>query len=341
MRVSVVVPTYQRPDLLARCLRALSEQSLPRDDYEILVADDAFEKSGLASERTRELVAVHEAQGMKTQYVPVRGRHGPAAARNAGWRRARADVIAFTDDDTIPDRDWLENGLRVLESCRAPECGEEPDSAPGVLAVCGRTVVPVPDDPTDYELNESGLSRAEFITANCFCRRWALEELNGFDEEFTMAWREDSDLHFRLMKLGGGERAVARAPEAVVVHPVRPAPFAVSLKQVKKVAFNALLFKKHPELYRERIQRRPPLRYYAVVTALSGALVSALSGSGVAWLWLAVWFVLVGQLTGTRLRRTRKTPLHILEMVYTSILLPPLAVYWRLNGAWRFKVLFV
>src|SRR5690348_17598480 len=98
--------------------------------------------------------------------------------------------------------------------------------------------MPLPVMPTDYERNESGLERAEFITANCFVRRGVLERLSGFDESFRMPWREDSDLHFRLLEAGF---RVARAEDAIVVHPVRPAPWGVSLRQQKKVVFDALL----------------------------------------------------------------------------------------------------
>src|SRR5690606_30571680 len=118
----------------------------------------------------------------------VTGRHGPAAARNVGWRAARCEVVAFTDDDCIPDPGWLAAGTRAVEQ--------------GFAAATGRVVVPLPDAPTDYERDAAGLARAEFVTANCFCRRSVLEALGGFDERFSAAWREDSDLHFALLRAG-------------------------------------------------------------------------------------------------------------------------------------------
>src|SRR5438552_15295194 len=98
MRLSVVVPTYKRPDLLARCLAALDVQQLDPPEYEIIVADDA------ADDATRLRVErLAEQSRAALVYVPVVGSHGPAAARNAGWRRARGTIIAFTDDDCVPD----------------------------------------------------------------------------------------------------------------------------------------------------------------------------------------------------------------------------------------------
>ena len=80
--------------------------------------------------------------------------------------------------------------------------------------------MPLPERPTDYEADASGLARAEFATANVFVKRAALALVNGFDERFTSAWREDSDLQFALLATGG---RIVRAPDALVIHPVRPA----------------------------------------------------------------------------------------------------------------------
>jgi GT2 family glycosyltransferase len=312
--LSVVIPTYRRPELLARCLHALSNQSLAPDAYEILVADDA------ASDVTRaqvEGIASSVKPGLR--YLPVRGSHGPAAARNVGWRAAQGEVIAFTDDDTIPDRDWLAAGLRAFEA------------DPGLAAVTGRTEVPLPPEPTDYERNESGLATAAFITANCFVLRSALEEVGGFDERFRAAWREDSDLHFALEEAG---LKIVRVPEAVVVHPVRPAPWGVSLWQQKKARYEALLYDKHPRLYRQWIRPDCPWDYYGILAALAGGITAGCSGAWpLAAAALGVWLLLTGRFLVRRQRGTSKRFGHVAEMVVTSMLIPPLSVFWRLYGA--------
>jgi GT2 family glycosyltransferase len=321
MRVSVVIPTYRRPDLLARVLGALAAQGFPADAFEVLVADDA------ASDATRRQVEEFAATARPAvRYLPVTGHHGPAAARNVGWRAARGAVVAFTDDDTIPDRGWLAAGLAALE-------------ATGAAAAPGRTIVPLPENPTDYERDASGLERAEFITANVFCRRDVLQSLGGFDERFAAAWREDSDLHFRLLSAG---HAIARADDAIVVHPVRPAPWGVSLKQQRKTFFDALLYKKFPDLYRQRIRPVPPWDYYAIVAALCVGIGAALAGHLAAALACAgVWAVLTGRFVTRRLRQTARTPSHVAEMLATSALIPPLSVFWRLRGSLAFRVLFL
>jgi glycosyltransferase involved in cell wall biosynthesis len=320
VEVSVVVPTFKRPDLLERCLAALVAQIFDPSAYEIVVADDA------ASESTRRQVEDWRSRCLLTgpaiHYLPVRDSRGPAAARNAGWRFARGQVIAFTDDDCIPDPGWLSAGTRAIRN--------------GATGVSGRVVVPLPEDPTDYERNAAGLATSEFVTANCFYLRSALKAVGGFDERFAMAWREDSDLW--LTFIGRGEPLVS-AEDAVVVHPLRPAPWGVSLSQQRKSQYNALLYKKHPVLYRQRVQPGPPRDYYAIVAAIAGCLLGlGLRRQGVAVASFLVWARLTGAFIARRLQGTSRRPAHIAEMVVTSALIPPLTVYWRLRGAFAYRV---
>ncbi len=312
-RASVVVPTYRRPDLLDRCLKALATQDLGQA-YEVIVADDA------AHEETRRQVEGWPA----VRYVPVRATHGPAAARNAGWRAARGEIIAFTDDDTVPDPGWLRAGVAALDSADA---------------AWGRIRVPLPQPPTDYQRNEAGLETAEFATANAFCHREALEAVGGFDERFTAAWREDADLFFTLLEKG---YRVVPAPAALVVHPVRPGRWGISLRQQRKSQFNALLYKKHPELYRRRIQPAPPWHYYGSAGALLAALAGAAAGLPVlALAGAGLWLALTARFCAFRLRGTSRAPAHVAEMAVTSALIPLLSVCWRLRGAVRFRVFFL
>lgn len=201
----------------------------------------------------------------------------------------------------------------------------------------GRIVVPLSGEPTDYDRDTAGLEGAEFVTANCFCRRDVLQTVGGFDERFAAAWREDSDLQFALIRSG---RRIVRAERAVVVHPVRPAAWGVSLTQQRKSLFDALLYKKHPRLYRKRIRARPPVNYYAMVSLIALAIVAAelhhtraVVAAACGWIVLYAHFAM-------RLRGTSHAPCHVAEMIVTSVLIPPLSVYWRLYGAWKFRVLF-
>lgn len=321
MFASVVIPTYRRPELLGRCLAALDAQDLSPADFEIIIADDAA-----SADTRRQVLEFGCAARTKVTYIPVLGTQGPAAARNAGWRRARGAIIAFTDDDCVPQPGWLRAGIDQFR--RDAE----------VLAVTGQVRVPLPRSPTDYEQDVAGLERADFVTANCFCRRAALEKIGGFDARFEAAWREDSDLYFTLLGMPG---KVLHAREAAVVHPVRPAPWGISLTQQRKCLFDALLYKKHPAQYRRLIQPGAPWHYYAMILALLSAGAAAFKGSFAgALVGVGIWGMLTAWFCARRLRQTSWAPSHLAEMAVTSVLIPPLSVFWRLYGAVKFRVLF-
>ena len=322
LAASVVIPTFRRPHLLHRCLVPLLSQALDPRAYEIIVVDDG--RDPLTRTVVDTLVHRHPGGPALRYLQPPAGRRGPAAARNCGWRAAQGRVIAFTDDDTIPFVDWLCEGLKAM--------------VPGVAAAAGRVKVPIPDWPTDYQRNVKRMETAEFVTANCFVLRDTLERIGGFDERFTRAWREDSDLHFTLLEQGG---EVVSAQRALVLHPVREAAWGVSLREQRNMAFDALLYKKHPALYRQRIRARPPLAYYGVVLALVAVLAAAAAGQFALMLAAAaIWLLLTWKFCRVRLSGTSHRPRHVAEMVATSVAIPVAAVYWRLAGALRYRAPF-
>lgn len=323
VHVSVVVPTFKRPDLLDRCLKALLAQDFIPADYEVIIVDDA------ACNQTKCQVEQHAKRaklcGHTVRYLPVTDSHGPAAARNIGLYAAQSAIIAYTDDDCIPTPGWLKAGIRALTG--------------DIVGVAGRILVPLPPTPTDYEYNASLLAQSEFVTANCFFRRDALIMIGGFDERFTAAWREDSDLIFTLQEHDA--RCIA-IPDAVVIHPVRPAQWGVSIRQQRKSMFNALLYKKHPILYRQKVQATPPWHYYAIVCALLVVLIGAMNESWLlACIALGIWIYLTGRFCARRLQHTSHAPSHIAEMIVTSVVIPLLAIFWRLRGAIKFRVFFL
>ncbi len=320
MIVSVVVPTRGRPALLQRCLDALIEQEFDPSAYEVLVVVDGPDQT------TRQVVreaALRSRTGIYS--VWQRGAKGPAAARNRGWRLASGQIVAFTDDDCIPDPQWLRAGVEAF-------------LMEGVVGASGRIRTPLPSAPTDYERTAAGREETPFVTANAFYRREALDACGGFDERFTSPWREDTDLFFSTLERGG---VFVRVPQAIVMHPIRPARWGISVPQQRNNFFDALLFKKHPALYGIIVTRTPPWRYYAITLAglvgvwmaLQDHPLSAIIAGGL-WAWGTLVFC------AGRLKGTAHTPSHITEMLVTSVLIPPAALMWRLAGALRFRAKF-
>jgi GT2 family glycosyltransferase len=193
-RVSVVIPTRHRLESLAACLQRLAPgaQTLDAAQYEVVVADDGDTND------TRALLE-HSFPWAKWTAGP---RRGPASNRNTGVRASRGEWIAFTDDDTLPDRDWLE---RLLAASNA------------VQAVEGRTIcrIGVRSPREHAPVNESG---GCWWTSNLAIRRDAFDAIGAFDERFTVPHMEDADLRERAFAANLSWRF---APQAIVDHPPR------------------------------------------------------------------------------------------------------------------------
>lgn len=201
--VSVIVPTYERPAALARCLEALAGVDYPRERFEVVVVDDG----GSApidvdrwSGRLR-LKALHQPNA------------GPAAARNAGAARADGAILAFTDDDCLPHWDWLR---RIVEPVAA-----DPSALAG-----GRTLNGLRGDPyaaasqllVDFLYEEHTLPGGEpqfFTSNNLAVNAGRFRELGGFDAGFPRAAGEDRDFCDHWRHAGGHLRLV---PDAIVSH---------------------------------------------------------------------------------------------------------------------------
>jgi glycosyltransferase involved in cell wall biosynthesis len=99
--VSVVVATLNRSHYLRRCLAALTRQSAPVDGFEVVVVDNG------STDDTPAVVGEFRGHARNVSYVRE-DRTGLSAARNCGVRESRAEIVAFTDDDAVPDPDWVE-----------------------------------------------------------------------------------------------------------------------------------------------------------------------------------------------------------------------------------------
>ena len=124
---TVVIPTSGRPSLV-RLLEALAEASGPHHPAEVIVVCDG------------DAASVPQTVGPLGLRALRSGGRGPAAARNAGWRAAATEWVAFLDDDVVPPADWTRRLARDLEDLDGTIAGSQ-----------GRVRVPLPAGrrPTD------------------------------------------------------------------------------------------------------------------------------------------------------------------------------------------------
>jgi len=205
IRFSIIVPTRNRPEPLARCLAALARLDYPHAQFEILVVDDGSNQS--LSETLAPFQCAMNVTLLTQPHL------GPAAARNTGAMRARGPFLAFTDDDCAPAPSWLgalEAKLNALPGC----------------AVGGKTLNAL--DENIYAIASQLLihylyahynrdpAQAHFIASNNFAvPRERFDQVGGFDASFPRAAGEDRDFCDRWRRSGN---QLAYAPEAVVYH---------------------------------------------------------------------------------------------------------------------------
>ena len=311
-RVSAIVPVYNASATIEGCLRSLDGQTLDPADYEVIVVDDGSTDGSRAVVRS----FVSGARARFTVVEQTENR-GPAAARNAGIATATAPVLAFTDSDCQVAPDWLERALARLE--------EETDAA----GVEGRTdPLGEPSALTHQMRNPTG---GLFMTCNMVYRREPVERAGGFDERFRLAWLEDSDLAFAIMEDGG---RIVWDPDVVVNHLVLHVGRRRFLREARKRLYNALLYRKHPAMYRAHLKPVTPalpglhLKYMATVVAPFLAWAVGLPGLSVI-LVLPFAFYLRRVLFAHKAR----DPLSALQVAVH----PFVQTFWTVVGAAKFK----
>jgi GT2 family glycosyltransferase len=195
--ISVIIPTYNRAPLLERSLEGLTEQTLPRDAFEVVVVDDG-------SSDWTESVCARLADRLALRYYRIE-RSGTSAAKNLGLFASRAPLVLFFDDDDLAGRELLQ---AHVEAHRA-----HPEEW---FAVLGRTtwapeleVTPLMNYVTDigqhlfaYKNLEDGqiLDYTYFWVGRLSCKRMFLAQHGCFDQDLHT--KEDIELGFRLARHG-------------------------------------------------------------------------------------------------------------------------------------------
>lgn len=231
--MSVVVATRDRSASLGRLLASLRAQTLEPDAFEVIVIDDG------SRDETRQLLGDERNRGGLALTVLSRGAGGgPSAARNEGWRAARAPLIAFVDDDCVAAPGWLAAALAAA------------GSAPGAI-VQGRTL----PDPAE---RVGPFSRSLWVerqgpyyqACNIAYPRELLERVDGFDADAFPYVGEDTDLAWRAFAAGA---QACWAPDALVHHAVHNLGPVGKLRMAARWTPSIRLFARHRALRAEHL----------------------------------------------------------------------------------------
>jgi glycosyltransferase involved in cell wall biosynthesis len=193
--ISVIIPTYNRCDILEKCLAALHAQTLPAERFELIVVDDGSRDATTAvAARFRE-----EIFGARLTYLK-QSNSGQNAARNRAIAVARGNILLFINDDTIAAPDMLGEHYRCHEAHPAEN-----------VAVLGR-VTRSRDIPWNIfatlHLDETyaqwegrrELDWRSFITCNLSVKKSFLDKFGVYDE--SLRYNDDVELGERLSHHG-------------------------------------------------------------------------------------------------------------------------------------------
>ncbi len=199
-KISVIIPHYNDIAALSVCLNSLSQQLYPRDDFEIIVGDNA---SPLERRVLEDVVLPHAALVIVTE-------RGAGPARNGAAAHAKGEILAFTDSDCRPCKAWLTEGVAMLDTTSfVGGSVQVPIDNPGQMSGAEAFEALFAFNQKDY------IERKGFTgTGNLFVHRHNFERIGGF----CVGKSEDNEWSYRAIAAG---LKIKYAPNACVTHPAR------------------------------------------------------------------------------------------------------------------------
>lgn len=188
MRCSIIIPTFNRKDMLRACLAAVTRQDWR--DYEVIVVDDA------STDGTREMVH-HEFARVLYLRQDVNG--GQIRARNHAIGVAGGALLAFTDDDCVPPADWLRCHVHCYSDPRVGAAGGP--QVPRRPSFYDKFFIAhFPEEYRGQQRIERITGWERLVTGNMSVTRAVFERVGLFDERFLSG--SDADLVRRICRAG-------------------------------------------------------------------------------------------------------------------------------------------
>ena len=238
--ITVIIPTYNRKDILRKALHAYKDQTLSQDRFEIIIVDDG------STDGTRDVVAELAKTQPNIRYFP-QPHGGPAKSRNSGIEKASSGLILFTGDDCIPDKNLLREHLSLHEAGDAIAVLGHIDWHPDLEITPFMNYINIDTQFSYPKIKETpeNVPFGYFYTSNISIPGKYLELAGVFDTDFTEAVWEDVELGYRICK--SGVRIVYN-PKAITYHYHAVGIEDYIQRQVRAGRAAAILYKKHPEM---------------------------------------------------------------------------------------------
>jgi len=200
--VSVVIPVYNSPSGLERTLKNLQQQTYPQDKWEIIVVDNC------STENNREIATRYSCTFLQENRM-----RNSYAARNTGIRSARGSIIAFIDADCVPVKNWLEEGIKTMQSTNAEIVG---GNIQFTFEKKIHGIAEMADSIVFLQQEKYVKFRKSACTANLFISKSVFDSLGLFPEKAASS----IDVYFTANAVKKG-RTIAFAPKATIHHQAR------------------------------------------------------------------------------------------------------------------------
>lgn len=210
MKISSIICTRNRARYLPQAIHSLAEQNIAREDYEIIVVDNA------STDATKETVARLSHEVSNLRYV-LEENPGLSAARNRGLKEAAGPIVAFLDDDALATPGWLSAILDAFETEPRPACvggpvepwweNQKPNWFPASLLGCHYRNYGEDARWCNYPSEHPVGCNMAFV-------KQRIEELGGFNVRLEK-YNDETELMERLVNSGG---ALFYEPRASVRH---------------------------------------------------------------------------------------------------------------------------
>jgi len=256
--VTVAVCTLGQAETLENTIESLLNQSYPIDKYETIVVVD------------ENIKAYNKLKKYPIRLLFREKRGGLSSARNLCVKHANGEIIAFTDDDCIADRSWLEELVKVfLSDDKVKGVGGIVRSLHSDTISKTLTLLELVGVSWLYKEEIAGMGRKRIAGINSAFRKSAIKSIGGWDERITYG-ADDVDINHRLLKEG---HRLKLSPKAVIYHEHRS-----SLKDIFWWSHNLGIgyshyLKKHGNYFRGFLILMPLLMILAIPAALIATLV--------------------------------------------------------------------
>ncbi|MCD6406832.1 glycosyltransferase family 2 protein [Candidatus Aerophobetes bacterium] len=248
VEVSIIIPSYNRKEILKSCLEALFNQNFPKDDYEIILIDDG------STDDTEKMVK-SLSPPCRLTYIKNERRLGQSISRNKGIKEAKGKYLIFVDSDIIVIPDFTREHLKFHNLYKE-------------VVVNGELIyISSLDQVGKKKKSIWDISFSPFNTANVSVKKEYVEKVGGFDTElFPYGW-QDIELGYRLKKMG---LRIKKNPKALGYHFKKETKNEKDLEFLKEKEFmrgksGALFLKKHPSLEVKLSVKGNPLFCFAFI----------------------------------------------------------------------------